>query len=88
MLVCAGSRNGGSSELSYSGGTSAWYLRGKICLYNGSKAKYRDASAMLGYGLKTAKRPRRDVMTKSGCFLHMRYKHVVTEYAFLRRTLA
>lgn len=44
-------------------------LRGKICLYRGSMEKNNDASAMLGYGLKMARIPRRLVMTRSGCFL-------------------
>lgn len=37
-----------------------------MCLYNGSIAKYRDVSEILGYGLNIAKMPKRQVMMNSG----------------------
>lgn len=42
-------------------------LQGKTCLYNGSMAKYNDVSERLGYGLNTAKMPKRVVIMNSGC---------------------
>lgn len=37
-------------------------------LYKGRKAKYKDASEILGYGWKMAKSPTRVVTTNKGCF--------------------
>ena len=42
-------------------------LQGKMCLYNGSIAKYKDVSERLGYGLKMAKIPNSAVIMNNGC---------------------
>ena len=40
-----------------------------MCLYKGSIAKYKEVSEILGYGLKIAKIPKRQVMMNSGWLL-------------------
>ena len=42
-------------------------LQGKMCLYNGSIAKYKEVSERLGYGLKMAKIPNNAVIMNNGC---------------------
>ena len=55
------------SRAAYKGAVLEVDLQGKMCLYNGSIAKYKDVSERLGYGLKMAKIPNSAVIMNNGC---------------------